>query len=170
MCIIGSGEHMVFWSKSKKKQDLENVKRAVSAEQKSKNQEIPKIDIAKMPERPAFAPLFVKIERYRNVLATIDNLKSILLGVRDLLNLMQQIDKIKLESEMFLQKNIQEIVKNIAEMDKEFVRPKGIPEGIKLSADDSKESKELHAGKVESYVDELSRELERLRSQLRSIE
>lgn len=155
---------MAFWSKKKKekKEDIEAVKQAVSQpDVVPESMDMPKIELGKLPERPRFAPLFVKIDRYQEVLKTIEDLKSMLLNARDILNVMQQLDKIKQESESLLQKNIQEVVKSIAALDSEFVRPKGV--GMEETMPSFK------AEKVESYVGELERELQHLRSQLQQM-
>ncbi len=152
---------MAFWTKPQKK-DIETVKQAVVPERPQEPAPLPRVDLGKLPERPRFAPLFVKIDRYQEVLGTIDALKTTLLSVRDLLNLMQQLDKIKLEAETLMQKNIQEIVMNISNMDKEFVRPKGVEiEEHPLP--------KFESGKVEGYVGELQRELDNLRAQLQTV-
>lgn len=151
---------MPFWSKPQRK-DIEAVKQAVVPERQQEPVSLPKIELGKLPDRPRFAPLFVKIDRYQEVLSTIQNLKEILLGARDLLNLMQQLDRIRLEAETLLQKNIQEVVLNISNMDKEFVRPKGIQT-------EEHQVSNVEYEKVGSYVGELQRELENLKSQLQT--
>ncbi len=156
---------MAFWSKKKeeKKEDIEAVKQAVSQlEVPQEQMDMPKIELGKLPDRPRFAPLFVKIDRYQEVLKTIEDLKSMLLNARDILSVMQQLDKVKMESESLLQKNIQEVVKSIAALDNEFVRPKGL--GMEETITPS-----FRTEKVESYVGELERELQHLRSQLQGM-
>lgn len=153
---------MPFWSKPQNR-DIETVKQAVVPQERQQEfAPLPRIDLGKLPERPRFAPLFVKIDRYQEVLGTIDELKATLLGVRDLLNLMQQLDKIRLEAEALMQKNIQEIVVGISNMDKEFVRPKGVEM-------EEHAMPKFESGKVENYVGELQRELDNLRSQLQTV-
>lgn len=162
---------MPFWFKKKEtKQDIDAVKQAVSGEVPSPQLEEKdllkqKIILEKPPERPRFAPLFVKIDRYREVLSTIENLKTLLLSVRDLLNLTQQIDKIKNESQLLMQKNIQEIARYVAALDTEFIRPKGIDIASVTAA-----KVPLEVEKVEDYVSDLQHELENLRSRLQVIE
>ncbi len=152
---------MPFWSKPQKK-DIEAVKQAVVPQEKPQESfSMPKIDLGKLPERPSFAPLFVKIDRYQEVLNSIESLKSILLNVRDLLNLMQHLDRMRMESETLLQKNIQEIVASISNLDNEFVRPKG----VQIEEHQPK----IEFEKVGSYVGELQRELDNLKSQLQGL-
>lgn len=156
---------MAFWSKKKeeKKEEIEAVKQAVSQPAAPEEQiDMPKIELGKLPERPRFAPLFVKIDRYQEVLKTIEDLKAMLLNLRDILSVMQQLDKIRMESESLLQKNIQEVVKNIAALDTEFVRPRGV--GLEEAVTPT-----FRTEKVESYVGELERELQHLRSQLQQM-
>lgn len=155
---------MPFWSKPQKK-DIEAVKQAVVPQERPQPAEMPKFDLGKLPERPRFAPLFIKIDRYQEILNSIESLKSILLGVRDLLNLMQQLDRIKIESETLLNKNIQEVILIISNMDKEFIRPKGV------SVENSVPDMHDNAGyeKVGNYIGDLQRELDNLKSQLQDL-
>jgi len=155
---------MPFWSKPQKK-DIEAVKQAVVPQERPQETPMPKFDLGKLPERPRFAPLFIKIDRYHEILNSIESLKSILLGVRDLLNLMQQLDRIKIESETLLNKNIQEVILIISNMDKEFIRPKGV------SVENSVPDMHDNAGyeKVGNYIGDLQRELDNLKSQLQTL-
>lgn len=155
---------MPFWSKPQKK-DIEAVKQAVVPQERPQETPMPKFDLGKLPERPRFAPLFVKIDRYQEILNSVENLKSILLGVRDLLNLMQQLDRIKIESEALLNKNIQEVIINISNMDKEFIRPKGI--NVENSVPELRDNAGYE--KVGSYIGDLQRELDNLKSQLQTL-
>lgn len=155
---------MPFWSKPQKK-DIEAVKQAVVPQERPQPMEMPKFDLGKLPERPRFAPLFIKIDRYQEILNSIENLKSILLGVRDLLNLMQQLDRIKIESETLLNKNIQEVILIISNMDKEFIRPKGV--SVEDSVQDARDS--MGYEKVGNYIGDLQRELDNLKSQLQTL-
>lgn len=148
---------MAFWKKETKEEKKEEEKPIPP----KPVEELPKIELGEIPQRPHFAPLFVKINRYREVLKTIENLKSILLGLKDLLDVMQQLDKIRSDSKNLLQKNIQELLKNVAALDKEFVRPKGI---------ETEQIVPMGAERVESYVDELQREIDNLKSQLQRMD
>lgn len=147
--------------------ELEILREAVSKPAPAKAERpvarLPRIELEKPPERPKFAPLFIKVDRYNEVLKNIESVKEVLLNIRDLLNLTQQLDKIKTESQLLLQKNIQEIARIVSELDKEFVRPKGlgIEEIIK---------RPIETERVEEYVSELQRELEGLRSRLQRVE
>jgi hypothetical protein len=149
---------MAFWSRPQRK-DIETVKQAVVPQEKPQDAPLPKIELGKMPDRPRFAPLFVKIDRYQEILTIIENIKTGLLKAHDLLTLMQQLDKIKFEAETLMQKNIQETVVGISTMDKEFVRPKGVEIVEDTGVGGERE-------RVENYVGELHRELENLRTQL----
>ncbi|TRZ54477.1 hypothetical protein D4Q76_02380 [archaeon] len=155
---------MPFWSKPQKK-DIEAVKQAVVPQERPQETPMPKFDLGKLPERPRFAPLFIKIDRYQEILNSIENLKSILLGVRDLLNLMQQLDRIKIESETLLNKNIQEVILIISNMDKEFIRPKGV--SVEEFVPDMHDN--MGYEKVGNYIGDLQRELDNLRSQLQTL-
>ncbi len=153
---------MVFWTKKKKEEDIKAVKEAVSGPPPLPPEEtkMPTIELEKSPERTRFAPLFIKIDRYNEVLKNIEGLKNVMLNLRDLLLLNQQMEKIRAESQNMLQKNIQEISRLLTELDKEFVRPRGLEEmgtAIKTS---------METERIEDYVGELERELQNLRGKL----
>jgi len=153
---------MVFWKKKEPKPEIREIKEAVSAPPAPP---LPKMELAPMPERPKFAPLFIKIERYQEVLRSIGSMKLVLASLRELLMLRKELERIKADSDSLLEKNIKEIEAVTGRLDAEFVRPKSAerPEflGIERPA-------EL-AG-VGEYVSDLQSELEKLESRLKGVE
>ena len=117
-----------------------------------------KVELAPPPEKPKFAPLFVKIERYKEVLKNIEKIKLLLDDLRQLINLRAQISRIGQDSHALLEKNIGEISRVISSLDREFVRPRG--EKIEPKTEE----------RMEGYISQLRDELARLQSEVKAVE
>lgn len=112
-------------------------------------------------EGKEFAPLFVKIDRYEDVLKRLGEIRTLLDRISKLLSLLKDIDSIKMETMDAFKDSISEITDSLIALDEEFVRPEGVKEFIP-----EPESRP----KVESYISDLQSELKSLRSELTSIE
>ena len=110
---------MVFWKKKEPKPEIREIKEAVSAPPAPP---LPKMELAPMPERPKFAPLFIKIERYQEVLRSIGSMKLVLASLRELLMLRKELERIKADSDSLLEKNIKEIEAVTGRLDAELRR------------------------------------------------
>ena len=184
---------MVFFRKKKKEEAIkeikdliegrkvpEEVKETEEVEVPGEKEETPKEEVEKEPEekrekeveekkeevvvperRPAFAPLFVKLERYRAVLDTINDLKTALLMVKNALNIQRQIEGLKEENRRFLEAAVRKIDKKIASLDAEFLRPAGFEEEYPPVT--------YEPGSLEGVVEDLKKQIESLKSELKTI-
>src|SRR4030066_1142016 len=95
--------------------DLEAIKKEVS--KKSLPEPIASnplpheiIDLEKIiEETPKIAPLFVKIEKYKEILESVQKLKATLKNIQFLLAFKEQIKKVDMESDELLIKSMQNI-------------------------------------------------------------
>ncbi|MFC2143571.1 hypothetical protein ACFLQN_04180 [Candidatus Aenigmatarchaeota archaeon] len=83
------------------------------------------------------APLFVKVEKYRNIINTVQDMKAFVSGTKQLFTVMYEIENIRNEALKMMKVTVQRIEKNIVDIDRELLRPKGIDistrqEGIEL--------------------------------------
>ena len=113
------------------------------------------------PERPAFAPLFVKIEKYRNVLRSINDLKTTIIMLKNALTVQRQIEGLRDENRKFLELAINKIDRKIVSLDTEFLKPRGFEEEFPPATYET-------AG-VEGVVDDLKKQIEGLKSELKTI-
>ena len=92
----------------------------------------PKLELHKpLPvehEEQSAAPLFVKIDKYRNVLGTITDLKTTTMMLKNSLALQKEIERAKEENLEVLEKAINKIESKIINLDAEFLRPNGYVE------------------------------------------
>lgn len=157
----------MFWGK-KKEQEIKEIKEAVSgpqtmplpAEPPKEMAELQKLELAPPSEKPRFAPLFVKIDRYREVLEDIQTLKSLLSDINNLISLRREVEKIKEELDALSEKNIQQFFNVTEALDDEFARPEAAGPYIK----------EVKIDRVDKYISELQSELIKLQDQLKKLE
>jgi hypothetical protein len=112
-------------------------------------------------KRPVFAPLFVKIERYRAVLNAIADLKTMVVAIKNALELQRQIESLKDENRKLFEAAINKIDKKIVMLDSEFLRPRGYEEEFP--------SPVYETEGLEGVVTDLKKQVESLKSELQTI-
>jgi hypothetical protein len=117
--------------------------------------------LAQEPKRPAFAPLFVKIEKYRSVLNHISDLKTTIIMLKNALGVQKQIESLRDENRKFLELAINKIDKKIFSLDTEFLRPRGFEEEFPPAIYETEG--------LEGVVDDLKKQIEGLKSELKTI-
>jgi len=156
-----TGEKEVLEEKEETpKEEVEKKAEEVTEEKREKEVEEKKEEVVH-ERRPAFAPLFVKLERYRAVLDTINDLKTALLMVKNALNIQRQIEGLKEENRRFLEAAVRKIDKKIASLDAEFLRPAGFEEEYPPVT--------YEPSGLEGVVEDLKKQIESLKSELKTI-
>jgi len=112
-------------------------------------------------QKPAFAPLFVKIEKYRNVLDSISDLKTTIIMLKNALAIQRQIEGLRDENRKFLELAISKIDKKIVSLDTEFLKPRGFEEEFPPATYETEG--------LEGVVDDLKKQIEGLKSELKTI-
>lgn len=95
-----------------------------------------------------FTPLFVKIDKYRQILQNLEEIKNTLKDLRDLFALMSEVDEIKREGMKNLREGISGLADTLISMDEKFIRPVG-------SEDFLEEPRSRVSGSVRDLKDEL---------------
>jgi uncharacterized coiled-coil DUF342 family protein len=145
--------------------DLESIKKEVSKKtlpepiaSKPLPHEI--IDLEKMiEETPKIAPLFVKIEKYKEILESIQKLKVALKNIQFLLAFKEQIKKIDAEADELLFKTAQ----NFSQITNEFSMNFAIPRGVRYFPKPPVEER------VDTSVSDLGAKITKLREELEKI-
>ncbi|GEM_PF-1828437 len=107
------------------------------------------------------APLFVKVEKYRDVLRDVHELKLYTSGIKQLLDLMHDVETIRADANKVLRATVQRIEKTLVEVDSELLRPRGA-----IMSEISREDTEVRH--VESALTELQKQLADLKRELQS--
>jgi len=113
------------------------------------------------PQKPAFAPLFVKIEKYRSVLSHINDLRTTIIMLKNALSIQKQIEGLRDENRKFLELAINKMDKKIVSLDTEFLRPKGFEEEFSPATYETEG--------LEGVVSDLKKQIEGLKSELKTI-
>jgi 2,4-dienoyl-CoA reductase-like NADH-dependent reductase (Old Yellow Enzyme family) len=149
-------------------EDLEQIKRAVSSKPMIEPigvEPLPHeiIDLDRMiEETPKIAPVFVRIDKYKEILGSINELKATIANLEAVLNIRRQIHGINANSDDMLEKALH----NFNEATNNFSREFSIPRGMKYLVKEPKNADEF----VDNGVIEIGRELERLKAELEKIE
>ena len=118
------------------------------------------IDLEKMiEETPKIAPLFVKIEKYKEILESIQKLRISLKNMQFLLSFKEQIKKIDTEADELLLKSIQ----NFSQTTNEFSMNFAIPRGVRYIPKPPVEER------IDSSVSDLGAKITKLREELDKI-
>ena len=172
---------MIFFSKKpKQEEEMKKIKKAVEAKDIPEKEsemlpenlpELPK-QMPEMPERikpeipeitpqepTVSAPLFVKIEKYRNVLNTLNDLKTTILMLKNALVVQKELERTRDENVSLIQSGINKIDKKILALDAEFLRPRGYIEQLPTHIHES-EGLEGAVDNLKSQIDDLKSELE----------
>lgn len=114
------------------------------------------------PERPPkgggeFAPLFVKIDKYRQVLQNMEEVKNTLEDLRDLFTLMSEIDEVKRSGMKELREGISGLADTLLSMDEKFIRPKGTEKMIEEPTSETGKTVQKLRGELKDVKKELDR-------------
>ena len=149
--------------------DIRNVMEKAPTYQEPKKLYVPAVQRAPVYQEPkeygtaASAPLFVKVERYKEVLRDVHELKLYISGIKQLLDLMHDVETIRLDAWKIMRATIQRIDKTLVEVDSELLRPRGsIMADIKT---DDTEAKHIESSlaDLQKNLAELKRELQEFR-------
>lgn len=178
---------MVFFGKKRTEEDVKKIKEVAEErkipEEIRKISDMRKIEEVKLPEKleeaipnkgevpvlkvtdevkkKTFAPLFVKIDRYRSVLDAIKDVKNMILIMKNALRVQKQIEGMWGENRKFLETAIEKINKKILSLDSDFSRPRGYEEGFQPPVHET--------DGLEGVVDDLKKQIEGLKSELKTI-
>jgi hypothetical protein len=113
-------------------EDLERIKRAVSARpvyEPLGAEPLPHevIDLEKMvKETPKIAPLFIRVDKYKEILTNINELKVSINKLLDMLAIRKEIHKMNFETDDRLEKALQKISSSTSNFSNEFVSLRGM--------------------------------------------
>jgi len=144
-------------------EDVEKIKEIV--EEDMKKEELPKKPeeriekpvVAKKPER--FAPLFVKIEKYKEILTLLTELKKSIDFYMKVNEKLEEIKKLEAEMEKIKEEMVKKINSKIVMLDEYFLRPKEFEEKLPKPIEPGIED-------FDSVVRDLKSEVESIRKKI----
>lgn len=151
----------MFGFGKKKDEEMKEVKEAVapSTPLVTRPQETPELNRIELPsvnEPKQFAPLYIKVEKYREVLQKVQKLKALINNINALAVLQDDIAKIREDASIALKKNIEDFSNTATALDQELVRPQFFEPYVKDTTTQN----------VEGYTDQLREEVSKMKEQL----
>jgi len=148
--------------------DIEAIKKAVSKKPLFEPLDSPPslpipdeiLDIEKrIGQTPKHAPLFIKIEKYKDILEHVNELKSTLSHFKKLSNLRKNIEDLKTAHDEILEKTFERFGNVTTKLDTEFT----VPEAMKPFV------KEESVEHIDGFIHELEEEITKLKNELESV-
>ncbi len=158
----------MFFSKKEKDRNLDDIKDMMDDEEtpvrESKyeprraerqiHEEIP-------TEREHAAPLFVKVDKYKELITSIHELKLYLGATKQVFALFNDLEAVRSETLNVMRATVQRLERTIVEMDTELLRPRGI------NVMPDKESADV--GHIENSLTDLHKQLMELKRELQEL-
>jgi len=113
-------------------------------------------------EREQSAPLFVKVEKYREVVSSIQEMKLFIAGVKDTFAILQELEHVRSDAINIMKVTVQRLEKATMELDSELLRPRG----VNISPFEQGETEAKH---IESSLTELQKQLLELKQDLQGM-
>jgi len=123
----------------------------------------PRIEHRDHREHGMVAPLFVKVDKYKELLSAVQNMKVFVSGIKQLFDVLQELESVRAESMKTMRASVQRFERSITEMDTELLRPRGV------DFTDLVES-EQDVKHIETSLTDLQRQIAGLRSELKELE
>ena len=111
-------------------------------------------------KEPTSAPLFVKVEKYQSLLGSINEMRSFVSSMKQLFNVIYELEAVRADSLKIMRANIQRLEKNLLEIDSGLLRPKGLEMPAYTEG-------EVHH--IEDSLGDLQRQLSDLRRELQEL-
>lgn len=158
----------MLFQKRNKDDDIRNLKNAINtpAEIDDTSELMPELEpepeeIAIAPDRRD-APLFVKVEKYRDLLSLIQEMKVFISGIKQLFGIIEELENLRVDSVKIMKATMQRLERRVVEIDSELLRPRGFetPE---------MQHSEPEISNVEDSLTELQKEIAKLRGELEDL-
>jgi hypothetical protein len=114
------------------------------------------------PQPEEHAPLFVKVEKYREVLGHIGEIKTFVNGVKQIFVLQDELDGVRTDALRMLRSSIQRLERSIEEVDSGLLRPVGLE--VFPHGDVEMKHVEESLTRLRSQLSNLRKELEGLKT------
>lgn len=143
-----------------RKNDMQKIKEAVSAAPAEEFIESEFREELPAAEYRESAPLFIKVEKYRDILSSLQELKTFVSSVKQLFTVMHELETVRSDALKIMRASIQRLEKSLIEIDSELLRPKGF---------EFPETSDVEIRHVESSLGDLQKQIVALKRELQEI-
>jgi len=110
---------------------------------------------------PDTAPLFVKIEKYKEIIGSMHEIRNFISGIKQLFLVMNELQGIQQESMNMLKTSVQRMEKSIEWIDQAILRPVGLEEPPYGDVESKQIEQSLHELQIE--ISSLRKDLDKIR-------
>ena len=139
---------MFFSRKDREKAGIDEIKDIM---------EMPQVEEMPVVERETGAPLFVKVDKYRDIIKSVQEMKLFVASTKQVFTVLHEIESLRADTLNVLRATIQRLERSITEIDTELVRP----HGVSVAAEESTE-----VTHIESSLNDLQKQLLDLKREL----
>ena len=137
---------MIFFKKKDVgKEEVEKIK--------EETKDFPKVEETKIEKEEYSIPLFVKIERYEEILSVLDELKILIRDASNAISMLNEIEKMRNENLAVIQRSFEKLKEKIEYFDSKFKKPRILKESIPKQEISS----------IEESLNKLKSELEKMK-------
>jgi hypothetical protein len=111
--------------------------------------------------KPEAAPLFIKIEKYNQILSSIGELKNRVASMKNVFVVLDRLDDLKKECLSALQEAIENSEKKMTFLNSELLKPSGYKEEVRREV--------YRAEDLEGILGELKDQVNRLKTELKQV-
>jgi hypothetical protein len=150
-----------FGGKEQIHQPSQNTPQALAHEiKKEEHVEKPKEEKSKEETQ---VPLFVKLDKYKTIVSSLMQLKTLLISLRNSLIALEQIEKTRVETFNIIIKNLDKINEKLSLLEKEVVKPVSFSFGmptVPYTPIEEMQSVQASIASLKAQIDQLKAELE----------
>lgn len=148
----------MFFSKDKK--ELRDIKEVMEMPDEELPLPAAPLPSVQLKERESAAPLFVKVDKYRDIISSIHEMKLYVSSTKQVFNVLQEIESLRADTLGVLRTTMQRLERSVISMDAELLRPQGV------AITEEKSSEVTH---IESSLSELQKQLLDLKRELQGM-
>lgn len=131
--------------------------------------EIKKAPLKPLPRMPAQSPpIFIKVEKYREIIKGIRDLRSYILNLRDTLDVLVDMQRELANGIEIAQKTLDELSTILSTLDSFFMKPQGVESKL-ADYEEREDLEERDSDEIQGSMSDVYGHLEKLRAQLKAI-
>ncbi len=142
----------------KDRNDIEEIKSAMEEEPSDFREPAPAP--VPVPRQEISAPLFVKVEKYREILSSVHEMKIFISGIRQLFDILNELEAVRSDAIKIMRATLQRLEKGVVEIDTELLRPRGL---VAEARGEEASHIESSLSELQSQLGELKRELQEMK-------
>ncbi len=120
-------------------------------------------------QKPTTAPLFVKLDRYNNILVALSEIKKGLEAIKNVFSYVSELENLKSDSFRMLHDMVERIDKKLLFLDSEFIKPPEFADVSKKVATKTGAGVYAETAGLEDIIKNMKNKIEDIRGQIETV-